>query len=156
MPDARYFDILEHSSVRFGYRIAVLSNWYRGPGYKFIENKYGLTEPECSALFCIGHGQGLTATDVCRITGRPKNSMSRAIHLLKEKDLLLRKLDPNDGRRRILQLTSDGRALFVKTIPVFLKTENEILKPLTPRELSNLDRLLTKMIANVTKAPKAY
>lgn len=151
-----YFSILENSSVRFGYRIAVLSNWYRGPGYKAIEREFGLSEPECSALFCLGHAEGLTATDVCNITGRPKNSMSRALGLLMKKHFLARTVDPSDARKKRLALTSKGRRLYQDIVPIFLKSEREILEPLTASELSDLDRLLTKMIRHITWAPQAY
>lgn len=153
---ADYFNILERSAVRFGYRIAVLSNWYRGPGYKLIEEKFGLTEPECSALFCVGHADNLTATDVCNITGRPKNSMSRAISILIKKKLFARAIDKVDARKKRLILTPEGRVLYEKTVPIFLKLEQDILQPLTPSELSDLDRLLTKMIKHIVNAPKAY
>lgn len=151
-----YFDILEHSQVRFGYRISVLANWYRGPGYKSIEQKFGITEPECSALFCIGHSDHLTATDVCNITGRPKNSMSRAISILIEKELLLRSVDNIDARKKRLLLTTEGRALYARIVPIFLKSERNIVQPLTPSELSDLDRLLSKMIKHVAEEAKAY
>ena len=153
---ADYFNILERSQVRFGYRIAVLSNWYRGPGYKSIEQKFGLTEPECSVLFCVGHADHLTATDVCNITGRPKNSMSRAISLLIEKKLLARTTDDLDGRKKRLLLTPKGRALYEKIVPIFLKAEQDIVQPLTPSELSDLDRLLSKMIRHVVDTAHTY
>ena len=153
---ASYFDILEHSQVRFGYRIAVLANWYRGPGYKTIEQRFGVTEPECSALFCIGHSDHLTATDVCNITGRPKNSMSRAISILIDKKLLQRTVDDVDARKKRLLLTSEGRALYTKIVPIFLKSEQNIVQPLTPSELSDLDRLLSKMIRHVAEEAKTY
>jgi MarR family transcriptional regulator, temperature-dependent positive regulator of motility len=153
---ANYFEILERSEVRFGYRLAVLANWYRGPGYKTVEEQFGLTEPECSALFCVGHAKNLTATDVCHITGRPKNSMSRAIHLLLQKKLLVRVDDKTDGRKKLLALTHEGHALFRKMVPIFLKTEAQILSPLTPSELSDLDKLLTKMTYSITKSHEIY
>jgi len=142
--------------VRFGYRIAVLSNWYRGPGYKAIEKKFGITEPECSALFCVGHSDHLTATDVCNITGRPKNSISRAISILIGKRLLERTEDDIDARKKRLTLTPLGRSLYEKTVPIFLRFEHNIVQPLTPSELSDLDRLLSKMIKHVVETAKAY
>jgi DNA-binding MarR family transcriptional regulator len=153
---ADYFDILEHSQVRFGYRIAVLGNWYRLPGYKLIEQKFGIIEPECSVLFCVGHADRLTASDVCHITGRPKNSISRAISLLIDKKLLARTTDDLDGRKKRLALTPKGRVLYEKIVPIFLKTEQNIVQPLTPSELSDLDRLLSKMIRHVVDTAHTY
>jgi DNA-binding MarR family transcriptional regulator len=156
MAQADHVKILERSEVRFGYRLAVLANWYRGPGYKLIEERYGISETECSALFCVGHSDDLTATDVCHITGRPRNSMSRAIHILKRKKLLSRESDPSDGRRKILRLTKSGHALFRLFIPVFLEGERHILGSLSLSEVSDLDRLLTKMITHTARSAKVY
>jgi DNA-binding MarR family transcriptional regulator len=151
-----HFEILEHSAVRFGYRMAVLANWYRGPGYKRIEKEFGLTEPECSALFCIGHSAQMSATDVCAITGRPKNSMSRAIGLLLDKGLVEREVDSVDGRKKRLKLTSLGQQTYQQIVPIFQESEMNIVSPLTPSELSDFDRLLSKMTKYVTQRPKPY
>lgn len=153
---ADHVSILEQSEVRFGYRLAVLANWYRGPGYKTIEEAHGISEPECSVLFCIGHSPDLTATDICHITGRPKNTMSRAIHFLRRKKLLVREGDPQDARRKLLRLTPEGQVLYRRTIPVFLATEQKIIGGLTPSELSDLDRLLTKMLNYTSTASEIY
>lgn len=151
-----HFEILEESDVRFGYRIAVLANWYRGPGYKRIEKEFGLTESECSALFCIGHSDHMSATDVCAITGRPKNSMSRAINLLLSKHFLEREIDANDARKKLLRLTEKGRKLYLEIVPIFQESERNILMPLTPSELSDLDKFLSKMIHHITSVAKPY
>ncbi|MCA0451048.1 MAG: MarR family winged helix-turn-helix transcriptional regulator [Proteobacteria bacterium] len=156
MPQADHAKILEQSEVRFGYRIAVLANWYRGPGYKLIEQRHGITEPECSVLFCVGHSNELTATDVCHITGRPRNSMSRAIHILLRKKLMARESDPGDARRKILRLTKPGYALYRQIVPVFVESERNMLTPLSLSEISDLDRLLTKMIAHTSQSHKIY
>jgi DNA-binding MarR family transcriptional regulator len=156
MAQADHVKILEQSEVRFGYRIAVLANWYRGPGYKLIEQRHGITEPECSVLFCVGHSDELTATDVCHITGRPRNSMSRAIHILKGKKLLSRDSDPSDARRKILRLTKQGQLLYRQIVPVFISRERHILESLSLSEISDLDRLLTKMITHTSRSSKVY
>lgn len=151
-----HFEILESSAVRFGYRMAVVTNWYRGPGYKKIEKEFGLTEPECSALFCIGHSDHMSATDICAITGRPKNSMSRAIGLLLGKKLIERETDSSDGRKKLLRLTPLGRQLYEAIVPIFQESEKNIVSPLTPSELSDLDRILSKMTKHVTEIARSY
>lgn len=151
-----YFDLLEHSKVRFGYRLAVLSNWYRGPANKTIDAKFHLTDPETAVLFCIGHADRLTATDVCNISGRPKNSISRAIASLINKNLLGRSADLADARRKRLALSAKGRTLFEKVMAIFVKREQDVLQPLTPSELSDLDRLLRKMTRHFVDKEKTY
>ena len=98
----------------------------------------------------------MSATDVCAITGRPKNSMSRAIGLLLDKGLVEREADGEDGRRKLLHLTREGHLTYQKIVPIFQESEMNIVSPLTPSELSDLDRLLSKMTKHITQRPKTY
>ena len=64
--------------------------------------------------------------------------------------LLSRKLvqwetDPNDGRRRLWRLTSEGEKLINRATPLSLECQKKILAPLTPEEQSDLLRLLKKI-----------
>ncbi|MEZ0215185.1 MAG: MarR family transcriptional regulator [Xanthobacteraceae bacterium] len=58
----------------------------------------------------------MSATDVCAITGRPKNSMSRAIGLLLDKGLVEREADGEDGRRKPSPQNTPGITRAVRAI----------------------------------------
>ena len=146
MPSLMHIEILERTRIRFGYRIAVLTNWYKAYPYRMFDREYQLAESEAAALYCLGQTAGLNATDICEITGRPKNSISRAISLLIEKQLVTRRTDVRDKRRKLLDLTDRGFEAFKRSEEWFVSTERAMLSALTKEEVSTLDILLRKMI----------
>jgi DNA-binding MarR family transcriptional regulator len=149
MPTLTHIQILEQSRIRFGYRIAVLTNWYKLHPYRMFEKEYHLSESEGATLYCIGQVAGLNATDVCEITGRPKNSISRAMGQLLEKKLITRRIDVRDKRRKIVDLTPKGFAIFKRAEEWFVATESAMLSSLDKEEIQHLDAMLSKMMNNL-------
>lgn len=49
-------------------------------------------------------GNGLTATELCEVTGLLKSQMNKVLSQLDERDLIARRADPNDARRTVLTL----------------------------------------------------
>jgi len=149
-------DLVAHSPVRYGYRITSLRNWYAGPGFRLIERQFGLSEAETSVLFCLGHMAGLRAQDVSALTGHPKNSVSRAVHVLLAKKLIQRRADRADRREKTLALTPAGSTLFRKIVPIFVARQDSMLSALTARERRSLDRLLDKLVGGLPEWTKLY
>ena len=149
-------DLVAHSPVRYGYRITSLRNWYAGPGFRLIERQFGLSEAETSVLFCLGHMAGLRAQDVSALTGHPKNSVSRAVHVLLAKKLIQRRVDRADRREKTLALTPAGSTLFRKIVPIFVARQDSMLSALTARERRSLDRLLDKLVGGLPEWTKLY
>lgn len=139
-------DLLNEGPVKFAYRISVMRNWYVIPGYREIERNHGLTEPEVSAIFCLGHQQGLRAQDVSNITARPRNSVSRAVRLLIEKKLITRATDDGDRRQKALYLTPSGKRLFKSIVQLYRRREQEMLAPLDVKERALMDAMLRKVV----------
>lgn len=138
--------ILDRNEIRLAYRISWLANFYSGPIYRKLERRPGLTRPEFIVLFCLAHAPGISAADICAATGRPKNSISRAVNRLLGDGRIRRRADPDDGRAVILDLTEDGRGLYERLIPEFRAREAAMLAPLTEAERADLDRLLGKLV----------
>ena len=99
-------------------------------------------------LFCLSHIEELTAQDVADMTGRPRNSISRAVHRMLEDGYLTRSPDPADGRQALLRITSEGQELHRQIVPRFLVWEEQILCALDSDERRQLDRLLAKLVGS--------
>lgn len=138
--------ILDNRLIRLGYRISYLANFYTGPLYRRLEAEHGLTRPEFITMFCLAHCPGLTAQDISRMTGRPKNSLSRAVNRLLARGLLTRRPSPADPRHALLELAPDGRALFDALMPLFREREAAMLAPLDAADLAQLEALLEKLV----------
>ena len=70
-----------------------------------------LTSPETSALARLDRTGATTAADLARMERISPQSMGATIAALEERGLVARAPDPADGRRAILSLTAEGRAL---------------------------------------------
>jgi DNA-binding MarR family transcriptional regulator len=110
-----------------------------------------LVRDEVNTLFCLAHLDDLNQRDICLVMGRPKNSVSRAISRLIERDLIETREDPGDGRRAKLRLKPEGRKLYETTSRLFVAREALMLEALATRERTQLDAILTKLM-NAHKA----
>lgn len=142
--------------VKFGYRIAVLRNWYGGPAYRQLELDNGITESEASVVFFLGRRDGSLAQEIADTIGRPKNSISRAVHLLLAKKLLRRVDGKSDRRQKKLYLTDSGWGAYRKIVPMFLARESELISILSGPELAFLDAVLAKMVDHLPDWAKGY
>lgn len=132
--------------ARDAYRISLVGNFFNGPVYVTIQKHYGLLRDEINTLFCLAHCPDLIQTDICLVMGRPKNSVSRSIARLVQRDLISVRDDPGDGRKGVLSLRPGGRELYEKTRRLFVEREEQILASLTKSDRASLDRLLTKIM----------
>ncbi|MGI9522422.1 MAG: MarR family winged helix-turn-helix transcriptional regulator [Hyphomicrobiaceae bacterium] len=142
--------IFERNEVRDTFRISYLANRLVLPVYDEIKREYGLNRGEYLLLFCLSHIDELTAQNVVDVTGRPRNSISRAVHRMLEDGYLTRSPDPRDGRQVLLRVTPEGRRLHNKIVPLFKLRQRELLVALTSHEHELLDRLLTKLVLHNT------
>lgn len=142
-------DLIADSAVKYGFRITTVRNWYAVPAFGRIEREMGLTESEITIIFCLGHIPALRAKDVSLMSARPKNSISRGVHLLLTKKLVQQSADRADKREKTLTLTLAGQAAFRKLMPVFQERQDAMLSVLTARERQAFDRLLNKLVAGL-------
>lgn len=138
--------ILRDRTIPFAYRIAFLANFFTGSVYRQVQARHGVVRSEFVLVFCLRLAGELTAQQVCEITGRPKNSVSRAVNAMLERGYVVRDTDPADARRGLLKLTRQGRELYDAAIELFREREAAMLAPLTARECETLDRLLAKLV----------
>ena len=106
-PTALKFD--PQSLDWIGLRLVVVANRYVNSLYPEIERHHGLQRDVVALLVCLSITKAATAQEVVRYTGRPKNSISRAVNGLEQAGLLSRSTHPLDGRAASLALTAKGR-----------------------------------------------
>ncbi len=146
--------IFERNEVRDTFRISYLANSLVLPVYDGIKRDYGLTRGEYLLLFCLANMEELTAQDVARMTGRPRNSISRAVHRMLCLGYLDRVPDKSDGRQALLTITPEGRRLHEQIVQGFISRELEVLGILDDRDRQALDRILQKLALHMAGLPK--
>lgn len=140
--------IFVRNEVPDTFRISFLANLLVLPVYDDIKRAHGLSRGEYLLLFCLSSVPDLTAQDVADITGRPRNSISRAVHRMLDEGYLTRSPDPDDGRQALLRITPKGGRLHKEIVQRFIVRERELLGILSADERQELDRLLGKLVAS--------
>jgi DNA-binding MarR family transcriptional regulator len=129
-----------------GLRISVVSNRYTAPLYADIERRYGLLRDEAAVLIAVGNDESSSAQEIVEHTGRPKNTISRAVRKLETDGRIQRISDRQDGRAFKLRLTRSGTALFEHLKVICADRDKALMAPLSTAERTEFDRLLTKLI----------
>jgi DNA-binding MarR family transcriptional regulator len=138
-----------------GLRLTVVSSRYMGPVNAGLERELGLSRDDVTVATCLSITNATSAQEIVRYTGRPKNSVSRAVTNLEERGFLRRDSDSRDRRSSRLSLTARGRRLF-KQVAVFLVERDRLmLSALSEREQHELNRLLKKISAPLSDWPEA-
>jgi DNA-binding MarR family transcriptional regulator len=133
-----------------GLRLVVIANRCMQPLYSKLERAYGLARDEAAILVCLSITTAATAQQVARYTGRPKNSISRAVVALVERGLLSRSAHPVDGRAACLELTPAGRKAFEDISGDHAAIDERLLDVLEPDERRLFVELLAKVAAAST------
>jgi len=139
-------NLLEESSVRHIWRLSFLVNFFLDPLYTATSKRYNLTRPEVQILYSLKQRDVLFAQDIALITGRPKNTISRAVSLLLDKGYIDRKADRGDKRAKSLELTESGRKIISEVVPHIVHRQDLMREVLTEDEQKDFDELLSKIM----------
>jgi DNA-binding MarR family transcriptional regulator len=86
-----------------------------------------LTPAQYAVLFTLRYRDPLGQNEVSRAVALDRATTSLVVSNLAERDLLLRADDPDDRRRAILHLTSDGRLLLARAERLATAANREML-----------------------------
>ena len=137
-------EFLERVEFRDAALLSFVTSAIIEPAYEAVKRDFGIIRPEYMLLLCLSHYPVLTAQDVSRLTGRPRNSISRAVHRMVAEGHIERAPDPDDGRQARLTITASGRALHEKIAARMAERQDETLAGLAPAEREALSSLLQK------------
>lgn len=93
---------------------------------KHYKQRYGIGRPEWRTLATLGQFMRMTATDIATHSAMHKTKVSRAVWSLEEKRWLKRFTDDNDRRVEHLELTPEGRAVYVQLVDIARAFEAEL------------------------------
>ena len=140
-----YSNIFEAVEFPDAYKVSYLANAIVFPTYEDVRKDFGLVRAEYHLLLCLAHYSELTAQDVARITRRPRNSISRAVHRMLDLGFLKRVPDPDDARQAKLQITRKGKIMHQKISAYLVDREAEIFGVLSETERERFRELIRKL-----------
>lgn len=137
-------DFLDEVEFRDAAFLSYVTSAIIVPAYDDIKRDYGIIRAEYVLLLCLSHYPVLTAQDVSCLSGRPRNSISRAVNRMLQEGHIKRVPDPDDGRQAKLSVTRSGRSLHRKIAADMASRQEQILCALSSRERETLGKLLRK------------
>lgn len=138
---ATFLDIVEFRDAAL---LSFVTSAIIVPAYDDVKRDFGIIRAEYMLLLCLSHFPVLTAQDISRLTGRPRNSISRGVHRMLKEGFIERAPDPEDGRQSKLTITPTGRDLHTKIAAYVSKRQEQVLDILHPEEREILVKLLRK------------
>lgn len=112
----------------------------------------GLDLSEYDVLVTLGHGppEGMRPSDLADRVLLTKSGMTRLLQRLEERGLVGRHACPLDRRGRYIAMTAEGRHLLRRAAPALLRGLASALAPLSPQDLSALQRAAERMTEATT------
>ncbi|MEM8813385.1 MAG: MarR family winged helix-turn-helix transcriptional regulator [Pseudomonadota bacterium] len=138
--------MLSDTPLMQAWRLNFVANFFTGPLYRDLTDRFDLSRPEFVILLCLSQMPGILARDVCDATGLPKNSISRAVSSLLEKGLIERQQRDDDRRSKTLVMTEPGRDLLAAVVPIVGRRQEAMLAILTPAERDQFERLMERLV----------
>jgi DNA-binding MarR family transcriptional regulator len=128
------------------YRLSLLTNTVSQGIAQSYRREHDISIIEWRILAVLGRFPGLTASEVVDRTAMDKVAVHRAVKSLMARELLQRKTDPSDRRRRRLYITAEaGQQVLNQVIPRARKYELSLLDALSAEEIAAMDLIIDKL-----------
>ena len=108
--------------------------------------EFGLSPREYGVLWRLADDGPLSQGELGRLHRIDRTTVVAIIDGLEERELVVREPDRLDRRRRLLVLTSRGRAILVQAGAVVDRTADDLQSALSVTQRRQLHRLLTKVL----------
>lgn len=122
----------------FPYLVRVFYNDVTSALSAVYQRDYGMMPAEWRTMAILGSASGgLQATEIVSRSSMDKVVVSRAVKRMKERGYLIRETHSEDGRSFLLQLSSEGRAVYQDLAPKLLDVERRMLQGLSDAEITD-------------------
>ena len=138
--------VVTNGPISDAWRYTLWSNYYTEPCFSVMSRDFDVGRDEFNVMSCLSSYGPMAAKTICEVTGRPKNSISRAVTRLSERKMIRRKINPLDRRESSLMLNESGRKLYERVVPVAIERQSTMLSGLSSSERALLDQVLNKLM----------
>ncbi|MEM9048243.1 MAG: MarR family transcriptional regulator [Pseudomonadota bacterium] len=114
--------------------------------------KAGLRVPEWRVLACLCDSDGAMITHLAQLSLMEQSRLTRIVDQMAARGLLTRRADPRDGRRVLVYLSQEGRALAARLTRDARDHEAQILARLTPEDAARIKPILQGLLAGLEEA----
>ena len=129
------------------YRLSVLAQLVSESLHDLYAGPFGLTVTQWRVMAALGRFAPLTASDVGQRIVMDKVAVSRAVAGLIKRGLVERATNKADRRRASLRLSSRGRAMHGRIVPIALAYEAKLYQALNAEEARVFNTLADRLFA---------
>lgn len=105
-----------------------------------------ITPVQYGFLALLAEFDGIDQVSLAGALALDTSTSASTLDRLESKGWILRRIDPEDRRRRLLSLTPEGRVVFEQFITDVENVQQRLLEPLESAERKEFMRLLTKLV----------
>jgi DNA-binding MarR family transcriptional regulator len=138
---ARISDLDAH----LGYWLRFVSNHVSQAFASRLQGK-GVTVAEWVAMRRLFGEGGVAPSLLAERIGMTRGAITKLADRLIDKELVMRRADPRDGRAQTLALTARGRALVPELAALADDNDTKFFRPLTAQERRVLRQLLERLV----------
>ena len=141
-------DYLSQGMKRFNYLSSEIDNTYHE-----IARRLNLSDSAMMILYTIcNFGDSCLLSDICILSGVSKQTINSAIRKLESEGVIF--LESRQGRRKLVRLTEQGKALVENTVARLIDKENEALGAWTEEEQAVYLKLTERFLLQMKEKAK--
>lgn len=110
----------------------------------YLDSGYSVTETRI--LFELKQNEQISANKLIEMLQLDKSYVSRLIRNFEQKEIVTRHISLNDGRARMIRLTSKGETEVNRLIAITNNKIYELIKPLNPENCNDLCKAMETII----------
>lgn len=134
------------------YRILKLSSLIHRPFFADDAERYGIGMNELRVLMTLAPLREAASHELVTVAGMHPMNVSRAVAALRRRGRIQQRTDPNNRRRKLLQLTPEGLKLYKSLMPHVQRVADALFTKMDPDEMALLSRLIDMMTARLETA----
>lgn len=112
---------------------------------KRMEAEFGVTGPQRLAIRIIGRFPWITAGGLASILHVHPSTLTGVLHRLEVRKMLVRRVDPTDGRRTLLGLTLEGKRSDARRLGTIEAIIEQVLSQCTRQQVEATSVVLTRI-----------
>lgn len=116
---------------------------------KMKEAGIDFTSEQWGILIQLWQMDGATQEELAAVACVDKSSMSRVLSLMEDKGLIVRRVDPDNARRKIIRASDGSRALQGRSLAVVHEVLDLTLEGVAPEDLATTLRVLATVKDNL-------
>jgi len=127
------------------YRLNVVASLTSQALSRIYAQRYGIGVPEWRVLVTLGQYGMMTGKAIGAHSHMHKTKVSRAVALLEQRKLIVRRANRADLRESLLALTPDGRAMYDELAPSALEFARRLAEAIEPADRAAFERAVDRL-----------